>query len=76
MCYKLVLEVTRQETFFRVTLFENDDFAVCLGRAWNLIHDSGVPASQLDILRRDDETGLFFSVWSDYLTFKEGGPQQ
>ncbi len=66
--YRVVLEVKKAGALEHVNLFENNDFSKCLEYTWGLIREKGIPASQLDILRKNGK--LFYSVWAEYLDWK------
>jgi len=72
--YRVCLEVSKAGETSRVNLFQHERFSTCLEKAWAYIHQSGVPASQIDILAKDESTGLYLSVWADIFDWKnEGG---
>ena len=48
----------------RKTLYKNENFGKVLDEGWKLVR-SGIPPAQIDILRQDESTGLWLSIW-DY----------
>ena len=68
-----VLEVTMYRVVYqngdnrKQTLFESNMLGLCINEAWGYVR-RGIPPAAVDILWRDDTTGLWMSVWgSEFL---------
>ncbi len=61
--YRVVMVVERQGKKENVKLFDASEFGEAMIKAVRLVHQTGIPASQIDVLQRNS-AGLWESIWA------------